>query len=83
MHYHLSIRITGQSIQRVEVYGFKAMFPILVVATGGVYKGQGRNQCNIMTCTYLDLFFWWCPSVNSNKFRICHHSRLATMRNWS
>ena len=23
-----------------------------VVATGGVYKGQGRNQYKLMTCTY-------------------------------
>ena len=23
-----------------------------VVATGGVYKGQGRNQCELMTHTY-------------------------------
>jgi hypothetical protein len=24
----------------------------LVVATGGVYKGQGRNQCEFMTRAY-------------------------------
>ena len=23
-----------------------------VGATGGVYKGQGRNQCKLMTCAY-------------------------------
>jgi len=23
-----------------------------VGATGGVYKGQGRNQCKLMTCVY-------------------------------
>jgi hypothetical protein len=23
-----------------------------VVATGGVYKGQGRNQRKLMTCAY-------------------------------
>ena len=23
-----------------------------VAATGGVYKGQGRNQCKLMTCVY-------------------------------
>ena len=23
-----------------------------IVATGGVYKGQGRNQCKLMTCVY-------------------------------
>jgi len=23
-----------------------------VAATGGVYKGQGRNRCKLMICTY-------------------------------
>jgi len=23
-----------------------------VAATGGVYKGQGRNRCTLMTCVY-------------------------------
>ena len=26
--------------------------PVSVGATGGVYKGQGHNQCKMMTCTY-------------------------------
>uniref|UniRef100_A0A0N4Z1D1 Transcriptional regulator n=1 Tax=Parastrongyloides trichosuri TaxID=131310 RepID=A0A0N4Z1D1_PARTI len=34
-------------LQPLDIAQFRA-------ATGGVYKGQGRNQCKLMTCVYLE-----------------------------
>jgi len=50
------VRATSQEVRlgkpsRTTVRGPHQMIQS-VVATGGVYKGQGRNQCELMTHVY-------------------------------
>ena len=50
----LSDKVYLTSRERLEAPAVQKVYRITqsVAATGGVYKGQGRNQYKLMTCTY-------------------------------
>jgi len=58
LHLPLNGEVRKSSHQSTRNEASKLTVPIShrviqsVGATGGVYKGQGRNQCKLMTCVY-------------------------------
>ena len=58
LHLPLNGEVKKSSHQLVHNEASESTVPIFhrviqsVGATGGVYKGQGRNQCKLMTCVY-------------------------------
>ena len=43
--------LPSQKIKHRQIASWHRLW-LELVATGGVYKGQGRNRCKLMTCTY-------------------------------